>query len=150
MPIIELKTIINSDIETCFNLARDINLHQKSLEHSKERAIAGRTSGLIELGESVTWEAIHFGVKQRLTSIITEFDFPNYFVDEQASGPFESFKHEHIFGKVSDNQTEMTDLFEFESPRGFLGKFANWLFLKRYMTDLLETRNGALKKFAES
>jgi len=54
MPIIELKTIINSDIQTCFDLSRDIDFHKAFLEHSNEKAIAGKTSGLIELHEWVT------------------------------------------------------------------------------------------------
>ena len=37
-------------------------------------AVGGRTSGLIGLGEEVTWRARHFGVTQHLTSKITAFD----------------------------------------------------------------------------
>ena len=149
MPTIEIKTYIYADIKTCFDLARNIDFHQQSLIHSKEKAIAGKTSGLIELGESVTWQATHFGIKQKLTSKITEFNAPHYFVDEMVSGAFKSFKHEHIF-EVKGNATLMTDKFYFESPFGFLGKLANSLFLKRYMTQLLQTRNQLLKEKAEN
>lgn len=118
------------------------------MEHSNERAVAGKTSGLIELGESVTWEANHFGIKQRLTSKITEFQNPNYFVDEMDSGAFKSFKHEHIFEQRNDYSL-MTDKFHFESPYGIFGSVANRLFLKKYMTDLLTQRNDLLKLEAE-
>lgn len=148
MPIIILNTQINADILTCFDLARNINFHEQSLKHSSEKAITGKTTGLIELGESVTWEATHFGIKQHLTSIITEFNSPNYFVDEMVSGAFKSFKHEHIFEEVN-NQTIMIDKFHFESPYGVLGKLTNSLFLKNYMADLLKTRNYFLKLEAE-
>ena len=97
MPSIILETPINAPIERCFDLSRSIDLHTDSMQHTGEKAIAGRTSGLIELGESVTWEAKHFGIRQTLTSKITEFDRPNYFVDEQVSGAFKSFRHEHHF-----------------------------------------------------
>lgn len=148
MPLITLQTLINADINTCFDLSRDIDFHQESLKHSNERAIAGRTSGLIELGESVTWEAKHFGITQRLTSKITEFNRPYYFVDEMVSGAFESFKHEHIFEKTQDG-TLMIDKFHFKSPYGLLGAFVNILFLKRYMRSLLSIRNSFLKSAAE-
>ena len=148
MPLIILKTSINADIQTCFDLARNIDFHQKSLEHSNEKAIAGRTSGLIELGESVTWEAAHFGIKQRMTSKITEFNPPLYFVDEMVYGPFKSFIHEHLFEKTL-NGTLMTDKFHYESPYGFLGRLADSIFLKRYMTSLLSIRNKYLKNEAE-
>jgi len=149
MPTIEIKTYIYADNKTCFDLARNIDFHQQSLVHSKEKAVAGKTSGLIELGESVTWQATHFGIKQKLTSKITEFNAPHYFVDEMVSGAFKSFKHEHIF-EANDNTTLMTDKFYFESPFGIIGKLANRLFLKRYMTQLLQTRNQLLKEKAES
>ncbi|RAJ12000.1 SRPBCC family protein [Olleya aquimaris] len=149
MPFIEIKTLINADIKTCFDLSRNIDFHKKSLKHSNEKAIAGKTSGLIGLNEWVTWEASHFGIKQQLTSKITKFDFPHYFVDEMVSGAFKSFKHEHIF-ITEDDKTIMIDKFYFESPLGLLGKLANVLFLKRYMTNLLKTRNQFLKVEAES
>lgn len=148
MPLIQLHTYINSDIKTCFDLARNIDFHQESLIHSKEKAIAGKTSGLITMGESVTWEATHFGIKQQLTSKIIAFDAPNYFVDEMVSGAFKSFKHEHIF-KTEGNQTLVIDKFYFESPFGIFGKLANKIFLKNYMIKLLTTRNSLLKEKAE-
>ena len=148
MVVIEIETIIDSDIKTCFDLARNIDFHQDSLKDSNEKAIAGKTSGLIELGESVTWEAVHFGIKQQLTSKITEFDSPNYFVDEMMSGAFKSFRHEHHFSE-SGNKTIMIDKFYFKSPYGVLGQFVNWLVIKRYMCNLLKTRNAFLKEKAE-
>ena len=148
MALIILQTKIKADLKTCFDLSRNIDLHQDSLSHSNEKAISGRTSGMIELGETVTWEAIHFGIKQRLTSKITEFNRPHYFVDEMVSGVFHSFRHEHIFTE-QEHYTLMIDKFHFKSPYGVLGKLVNVIFLKRYMTALLTTRNLFLQKEAE-
>lgn len=148
MPTIVLSTIINAPVERCFDLARDIDIHVASTAHTGERAIAGRTSGLIELGETVTWRAKHFGIWQNLTSKITDFDAPNFFADEMVAGAFKSFRHEHYF-TGDDKQTVMRDVFMFESPLGLLGKLANRLFLKRYMTELLVKRNLVIKEEAE-
>ena len=149
MPTIEIKTLIKADTQTCFDLARNIDFHKSSMEHSNEKAVAGKTSGYIGLGEWVTWEATHLGFKQNLTSKITEFESPNYFVDEMVSGAFRSFKHEHIFTN-QDEQTLMVDKFHFQSPFGLLGKLVNVLFLEQYMTRLLKTRNSLLKTKAEA
>lgn len=148
MPLIEIETIINADVKTCFDLARNIDIHQESMKHSGEIAIAGKTSGLIGLGEWVSWEAKHFGIVQHLTSKITEFDQPNYFADEMVMGAFESYKHEHFFIELG-SKTIMRDKFYFKSPYGPLGLIVNSLFLKRYMTNLLTMRGEALKKIAE-
>ena len=148
MPKIELTTGINAPIEKVFDLARSINLHMESTKHTGEQAIAGKTSGLIGLGETVTWRAKHFGIRQTLTSKITGFDRPNYFVDEMVQGAFKSIRHEHRFS-YSDGRTLMKDTFIFESPLGILGRFFNWLVLTRYMTRLLEQRNKVIKEAAE-
>ncbi|MEP2237420.1 MAG: SRPBCC family protein [Maribacter sp.] len=149
MPRIVLKTVINAKKEIVFDLSRSIDLHKISTEHTNEEAIAGVTSGLIGLNQSVTWRAKHFGTYQILTSKITEFEFPNFFADEMVKGAFKTFKHEHHF-KNHQNSTLMIDYFDYQSPLGFLGKIADSLFLKKYMTDLLAKRNVTIKEFAES
>lgn len=149
MPRIELNTKIKADIQIVFDLSRSIDLHKISTEHTDEEAIAGRTSGLIGMNESVTWRAKHFGIYQKLTSKITAFDRPNYFSDEMIMGAFKRFKHEHHFSEVGD-MTLMTDYFDYESPLGILGRLADRLFLKKYMTGLLKKRNWVIKDFAEN
>lgn len=148
MPIIRLATRIVAPVERCFDLARDIDLHQDSLGDTAERAVAGATHGLIGDGEWVTWEAIHFGVRQRLTSEITAFVPPHYFVDEQRAGAFARFTHLHLF-RPFECGTLMIDHFDFTSPLGPLGRLADILFLERYMRRLLQGRNAAIKGAAE-
>jgi len=148
MPTIILETLIDATLERCFDLSRDIGLHTRSMGHTGEKAVAGRTTGLIGLGETVTWEAKHFGIRQKLTSKITEFEYPNYFVDEQVNGAFKSIRHEHHF-TAHGIKTLMRDVFIFQSPLGVLGKLANILFLNKYMTRLLHTRNQIIKQAAE-
>ncbi|PEL07650.1 SRPBCC family protein [Bacillus sp. AFS017336] len=148
MPIIKISMLINAPLEVCFDLARNIDIHMESTSDTNEIAVKGRTSGLIELGESVTWEATHFGIRQQLTSIITEFDPPNRFVDEMVSGAFKSFRHEHIF-ELKDDGTLMTDVFDYTSPMGAIGMLVDILFLKSYMKQLLLKRNTYIKNYAE-
>jgi len=149
MPKIELFTEIHAPIEKVFDLSRSIDLHIESTKQTGEHAIAGRTSGLIELGETVTWRARHFGIWQSLTSKITDYNYPTFFADEMMSGAFKSFRHEHHF-LVVDNGTLMRDVFAFESPFGILGRLFNWLILTKYMTKLLLERNRVIKLVAES
>ena len=149
MPKIELITQINSTLEICFDLSRSIDLHIISTAKTKEQAIAGRTNGLINLNEIVTWQATHFWIRQKLTSKITAFDRPNYFIDEQINGIFKSMIHEHKFEKIGDSVI-MKDIFEFHSPYGFLGKIFNKLVLTNYLKGLLFERNQIIKEYAET
>jgi ligand-binding SRPBCC domain-containing protein len=149
MPIIILRTPVNAPPSRCFDLARDVDLHQRSTAASRERAVGGVTSGLLGAGDEVTWEATHFGVRQRLTSRITEFDPPRRFTDEMVRGAFRRFRHEHQF-LPTDGGTEIVDRFDYTSPLGPLGWLADNLFLRRYMSRLLRDRNAYLKQVAES
>jgi len=149
MPVIKIETNINADRDIVFDLSRSIDLHKISTNQTKEEAIGGVTSGLIENGQYVTWRARHFGVYQKLTSKITEFKKPDYFIDEMLKGAFKSFKHEHHFID-KEGQTLMIDVFEYKSPFGLAGIIADKLFLINYMRKLLKTRNETIKDFAES
>ncbi|SDS96846.1 Ligand-binding SRPBCC domain-containing protein [Maribacter dokdonensis] len=149
MPRVVLTTEINASKEIVFDISRSIDLHKISTEQTNEEAIAGVTTGLIGLNEWVTWQAKHFGISQKLTTKITEFEYPNYFTDEMMKGAFKNFKHKHVF-ESRQNGTLMTDYFDYTSPLGFLGKIADSLFLKKYMTNFLKKRNTTIKAFAES
>lgn len=150
MPILEIVTHVIAPVDRCFDLSRSIDLHQRSLRATGERAVAGVTSGLIGPDESVTWEATHFLVRQRLSSRITAFDRPRHFRDSMVSGAFRRFDHDHLFEPDGRGGTIMRDVFDFTAPLGVLGRIAEVAFLTRYMRRLLEERNAIVKRIAES
>jgi ligand-binding SRPBCC domain-containing protein len=144
---IHIETSIAAPIERVFDLARDIDFHQRSMADTGERAVAGRTSGLIGPGESVTWRARHLGRTWALTSRVTGFEPPLLFVDEQVSGPFAWFRHEHRFQPVPGG-TLMIDDWEHRPPLGLLGKILDALILGRSVRRLLERRAAAIAREA--
>ena len=149
MAKIELVTLILAPKERCFDLSLSVDLHVASTRDTGERAVAGVTSGLLQLGEQVTWSARHFGVRQRLTTRITALERPRHFRDSMVSGAFRRFDHDHFFEAKGD-ATEMRDVFDFESPLGPLGRIADALVLTRYLRGFLERRNEVIKQAAES
>lgn len=149
MPRIQIETKIKAKKEIVFDLSRSIDFHRISTHKTNETAISGKTSGLIEHNEIVTWRAKHLGIYQNLTSKITAFEKPNYFVDEMVQGAFKSFKHEHFFEDFRDG-TLMKDIFHYQSPLGIIGKLADVIFLKKYMMTFLIERNKMIKEYAES
>lgn len=149
MAFIVLETLIKAPKEVVFDLSRSIDLHQISTAHTKEEAIAGRMSGLIELGETVTWRAKHLWKFRQLTSTITTFERPNRFTDEMVQGDFQFIKHVHTFESQLEG-TRMTDHFEYGLPYGFLGRLVDQLFLRRYLRRLLVKRNETIRYYAES
>ncbi|MEL7088271.1 MAG: SRPBCC family protein [Planctomycetota bacterium] len=103
---------------------------------------------MIELGESVTWQAKHLGVTQRLTSKITAFDRPHYFQDTMTRGAFKYFQHDHYF-KSQEAGTVMVDVIDFASPFGWVGVMADRLFMARYLRRLITQRGEAIRIEAE-
>jgi ligand-binding SRPBCC domain-containing protein len=149
MAALRVVTTIAAPIGICFDLARDIDLHVRSQVGAGERAVAGRTSGLIELGETVTWEARHLGVWQQFTSRITAMERPRHFRDEMVRGAFRSFAHDHWFQNQGDG-TVMTDDVVFRSPLGLLGRVVDVVFMKRYLRRLIITRGEEIRREAET
>lgn len=148
MPIIEHHQFIKAKIEICFDLARNVKVHTQTTSNTKEKAVGGVTKGLLEEGDIVTWEAIHFGIKQRLTAKVIKMEKPNRFVDIMVKGAFQSFIHTHEFIQ-KDHGTLMIDRFEYKAPFGAIGRVADKLFLERYMKKFIASRAFALKRIAE-
>lgn len=149
MAIIRIETQINAPAQRCFDLSRSVDLHTHSTKGTNEKAVAGVVKGLMNDGDEVTWEAKHLGIRQRLTSRVSKFNPPVFFVSEMLRGAFKKIHHQHIF-KEENGITTMIDIFDFEAPLGFLGKIAEWMFLKNYMKRLLVERNKIIKHVAES
>ncbi|MDQ0882440.1 ligand-binding SRPBCC domain-containing protein [Peribacillus sp. V2I11] len=112
MPVIEYQQFIKAPVELCFDLARSVDIHTKTTAKTKEIAVDGVTEGLLEEGDTVTWEAIHFGIKQRLKAQVTFMEKPNKFVDIMVKGAFHSFVHTHQFIEKTGG-TIMIDKFQY-------------------------------------
>lgn len=149
MPAFTLETFINAPSETCFDLVRDVRIHTQTTSQTNERAVSGVTDGKIGFGQTVTFEGKHFGMRQRLTVRVTEFDRPRLFVDEMTEGRFKTFRHIHEF-TPENGGTLMRDTLEWTSPFGILGWVVDRLLLERHLRDLVGTRNQKLKEIAEA
>jgi ligand-binding SRPBCC domain-containing protein len=149
MVLIVERTHISAPVERCFYLSLNIDLHQESTARTRERAVAGVTTGLIGPGERVTWRGRHFGVVLRHTSEITGYEAPTFFEDGMVAGVFRSFRHRHFF-KSEANSTVMEDRLDFAAPVPLLGLIVETTVLKGYLRRFLRERNAFIKQVAES
>jgi ligand-binding SRPBCC domain-containing protein len=145
MAKIHLETFIAAPPEVCFDLCLDVNFHERA---GHGRAVAGTTSGALRLGDTVTWEATHFLVRQRLTSKIVVHERPHLFIDEMQRGAFAGWRHTHRFVEQPGG-TLATDDVDFASPLGLLGRLVDALVLQSYMTRFLVRHNAHFKREAE-
>jgi len=149
MPLIVLETFMRAPAQRCFDLMRSVEAHTQSTSGTQERAVAGVTSGLLRAGDEVTWEAVHLGVRQRLSVRVTRCEPPDLFEDQMLRGAFHSLHHRHLFRSEAGG-TVMRDEFQYESPLGPLGLLADWFFLERYLRAFLRHRAAHLKRKAEA
>jgi ligand-binding SRPBCC domain-containing protein len=149
MPTIRVSTEIGAPPDRCFDLARSVDAHVESATRTRERAVAGVTTGLLGPGDEVTWQARHFGLNQELASRITGFDPPRRFQDSMVQGAFARFVHDHLF-VATPGGTQMVDVVDYAAPGGPLGWLAERLFLTAYLTRFLQRRAQVLKRLAES
>ena len=79
MSTIIIETRIAAPMELCFDLARDVDAHVKTSSSTGERAVAGKTSGLLELGDIVTFGRDGAFVSRQLTGGRDEgfLDYPS-------------------------------------------------------------------------
>ena len=149
MPVIHVETSINAPIERTFDLMRDVEAHTHSTSGTRERPVGGKTRGLLDAGDEVTWEAVHLGIKQQLTVRVTRCERPHVLEDSMVRGAFKSFTHLHTFHE-RNGATVMVDDFAYTSPLGPFGRLADKLVLERYMRRFLVARAQTLKQMAEA
>lgn len=145
-----VETFIRAPREVVFDLARDVTAHNRSASFSHERCVeSGRTEGLLELDDLVTFEGVHFGIRQRFTAKIVEIDRPNSFVDELVKAAFKSMRHMHEF-EEGDGGTLMRDTLDWISPFGILGVIADNVAVTRHLRNFVTKKQLALKTIAEA
>ncbi|MDA2807853.1 SRPBCC family protein [Nocardiopsis suaedae] len=150
MSRIELTTVLPVPADRVFRACADPHLHPLTMRRHRERVVHTSASGLFAQGDTVTFQARHFGIPWRLSARITRMDAPHSFVDEQVRGPFARLRHEHVFHRLEDRSCLMTDLVDFRSPLGPLGCLADALVLKEYMRLLIAERNANLLRLLEA
>jgi ligand-binding SRPBCC domain-containing protein len=149
LPRIITTVEINAPIERTFDLSRSIDFHAYTQSNRYEKAISGRTSGLINIGETVTWRAKHFNISQKLSVKITKFNRPYSFRDTMIKGAFKRFDHDHIF-EQRNGFVKLIDIFDYNSPLFIIGKIFDYFVLEDYMRNFSIQRNNDIKNALES
>jgi ligand-binding SRPBCC domain-containing protein len=136
---------IDAPIDRVFLLSTNIELVQQTLGM---RPVAGRVTGLVLAGDTVSWRGWKFGLPTRHTSVISRYEAPAFFQDTQLRGRFARFQHDHHMHWV-DGQTLAYDKVRFSLPFGMLGKLVAKRVMVPHIARLLAARFALLKRVAE-
>jgi ligand-binding SRPBCC domain-containing protein len=92
-----------------------------------------------EIDYIIKWQ----GLPMKWKTLITEYDPPNRFVDEQARGPYALWHHEHTFEETAAG-VEIRDQVDYRLPLGVLGRIAHAVMVKRQLTEIFRFRQVAI------
>ncbi|GAA4488053.1 SRPBCC family protein [Microbacterium panaciterrae] len=137
------ERVIAAPVERVFALSLDVGVHVDSMTAHDERIAGGVRSGRMAEGDIVTWDARHFGIRFRMTSLVFDVDAPHAFSDRQIRGPFAEFRHRHTF-EPAPGGTLMRDEIVFRSPFGPLGRLVDAVIMRRHLIRLIDERNDVL------
>ncbi len=145
-------SLIDAPVDRCFHLTCSVEVRLLDNVHCGEPAIAlaGQTTGLVGMGQQVTWRARHLALQQTFTTRVTRFDPPVFLQDTVLHGAFRSMQHDYHFRELTGDRTEVTDVLRVSAQLPVLGRIAELLILRRYMRMLLLERSAVVKQLAES
>ena len=87
-------------------------------------------------GTTINYRLRIRGIPLRWQSIISNWNPPHSFVDEQVRGPYRSWHHTHNFVQL-DNGVRVEDLVRYSVPGG---RLVNWLFIRRDLERIFDYR----------
>jgi ligand-binding SRPBCC domain-containing protein len=148
VPTFELVTYIDANIEEVFEFHLNLeNLLRVSPEdahlqifHAPPKLEKGARVGLfVKIGPITT----------TMETIVEEIDPPHKFVDRQVGGFFASWIHTHLFEKITDTKTRLTDRIEYSLPGGVLGNLVAGGIAQDKIEELFRHRAMMTKKLLE-
>ena len=85
------------------------------------------------------------GLPVRWRTLISQWDPPHEFADEQLRGPYALWRHRHRFTPIGPNETQMDDAVLFRLPLAPLGNVA-LPFVKRELRRIFRYRHEAIAR----
>lgn len=142
---IKVKQKLNSNIENVFNFfSKPINLAKITPKRLGFRII---TPLPIEMksGTIIDYYIKIFSLPIRWRTIITNYEYPSQFIDQQLKGPYSFWHHTHTF-EETENGTIIKDQIRYVVPFGLLGRILNYLWIKRDLKNIFEYRKEKIKE----
>jgi len=159
VPVFELETVVAAPLERVWAFYSDpVNalpaLTPPNVEVSMESAdmpvqVGSRVVLIIRqpvVGRRVRWVA---RIVEHRPPHAVAFGEEARFVDEQESGPFKSWRHEHDFERIDEKSTRMLDRVTYRVPLGPIGWLADVVFVRRKLGEMFRYRHEQTKRLLD-
>ncbi len=139
---LERQQLVKSDLATLWAFFSDAsNLSTLTPPDMKLRITSPINEEGIYAGQIITYKVSPlFGIPMSWTTEITHVEHLKRFVDEQRTGPYTLWHHQHIF-RETHGGVMMTDIVHYRLPLFFMGDIAHSLFVKQRLQDIFDFRH---------
>lgn len=142
--VLTTQTKLNASLEQVFEFfSRAENLNQVTPPHLRFKILTPLPLQM-KLGAVIDYQIQLSGVPFHWRTLITSWEPPFRFVDEQMKGPYKLWHHEHTFEQC-DGYVLMTDCVHFLSPGWFLEPLINRFFVEPKVKEIFRYRDERFK-----
>ena len=83
------------------------------------------------------------GIPVHWRTIITDYDPPHMFIDQQLKGPYSLWHHTHTFKKI-ENGVEIKDRIIYSIPLGWMGQLLHKFWIKKDLNNIFSHRKKVI------
>ena len=143
--VIEYKTVIARPLQEVFEFfSKAENLDALTPPHLKFKIITPTPIPMFA-GQLIKYKISLFGIPFYWKTRITEWIPGKKFADEQLSGPYTKWYHEHLFEEINGS-THMVDRITYLSKGWIFAPLLHWLFVDKNVIGIFEYREQRLKE----
>jgi len=100
---------------------------------------------VMKYGQLIDYTITLFGKKVHWRTIITDYNEPNMFIDQQLKGPYLLWHHKHQFNEIG-SRVQMIDEVNYAIPFGVFGQIAHYFYVKKELEYIFRYRNEIINQ----
>ena len=142
---LQFNQFINLNIDKVFDFfSNPENLEKITPSYLKFKIITKKPYDMRE-GIVFDYQLYLRGIPIKWKSLISHYNPPVGFIDEQIKGPYSYWHHTHTFTQ-KDEGTLITDTVKYSLPFGFIGRIAHYLWVKKDLEKIFNYRQQVIKE----
>ena len=143
---INTKQYINKSLDVVFEFfSKPENLEMITPE-SLSFNILTPTPIKMEKGSLIDYTIRLFGIPIHWRTLISDYEPPFRFVDQQIKGPYTFWHHTHTFQQV-DGGVEIIDKVKYSLPMGWLGTLVHSIWVRKDLEKIFEHRKTVIQDY---
>jgi ligand-binding SRPBCC domain-containing protein len=142
--VLEARTVVPAVLEQVFDFfSRAQNLERLTPSNLSFKILTPFPIEM-KLGATIDYRIRLLGVPFRWRTLITAWEPPFLFADDQARGPYQFWRHEHRFA-ATEGGTEINDRVEYRVAGGIFEPLVHGLFVGPQLKRIFDHRESTIK-----